>query len=116
MPRLPVRYIRSFEKWIEPSGDYDPSSGLYEEVEGGGWVPTKGIILPLTRDELRRSENGMYTVHDRKILLEQPEEPLKHGQKIRYKGNVYVIDGEQDYSDYAGVWIYFAQREGDVDA
>lgn len=115
MPRLPARYIKSFEKWVELTGEYNPSTGLYEDAEGG-WVATKGIILPLSRDELRRSESGMYTVHDRKVLIEQPEDPLIHGQKIRYKGNVYVIDGEQDYSDYAGVSIHFAQREGDDSA
>ena len=71
----------------------------------------EGIILPLTNDELQHESNGVYTTKDRKIYVTSP---LKIGQRIEYKNQLYTIDSEKDYSDYADVYIYFAKGVGDV--
>lgn len=96
-----------FTALVEQEGRYD---------EKGKWIPggtvpeiMKGIILPLTRDELQYESNGTYTSKDRKLYT---LEPLKEGQKIEYKGQKYTIDTSKPYEDYADVYIYFAKGVG----
>lgn len=89
----------------ETKGDYD---------DEGKWIPGAkaqpqhmiGIILPLTTDELQKEANGTYTRKDRKIYTLAP---LKIGQKIEYKKQMYTIDANKDYEDYADVYMYYAK-------
>lgn len=69
----------------------------------------EGIILPLSTDELRHEQNGRYTAKDRKIYVTTP---LKMGQRIEYKDQVYTIDTNKPYEDYADVYIYYAKGKG----
>ena len=83
----------------------------------GDWIPAGrlvpvdliGIILPLTEDDIRYSENGTYSAKDRKVYTTSN---LENGQRIKYKGITYTIQNFKDYSDYADVNIYFARWAG----
>lgn len=77
----------------------------------GGTVPVNmsGIILPLTEDDLRYAENGVYSVKDRKIFTTNI---LQMGQKIEHKGIRYTIQNFKDYNEYVDVNIYYARWSG----
>ena len=88
-----------------------PAAGSYNST--GQWVAgqttpksMQGIILPLNNDDLQFVENGVYAENARKIYT---VEPLTKGQKIEYKGQTYTIKEERPYSDYADVYIYYAE-------
>ena len=90
-------YYNDEGKWINPGAETPRTM--------------EGIILPLTNDELQHENNGVYTTKDRKIYVTSP---LKIGQRIDYKNQLYTIDSEKDYSDYVDVYIYFAKGVGSV--
>jgi hypothetical protein len=89
----------------------EQSEGHY--ADNGDWIegtetsiPMVGILLPLTQDDLRYGENGMYSVKDKKIYT---TEELKVGQIIEFKGDRYTVQNFKDYSSYADVYIYYAR-------
>lgn len=94
-----------------------PPAGRYIQ---GRWVediPAEpetlaGIILPLSEDDFKRADNGVYTSMDRKVYTTVK---LTEGGKIVYKGITYTVDREKDYSDYADVFIYMAKGDGPID-
>lgn len=71
-----------------------------------------GIILPLSEDDFRKSDNGVYTDKDRKVYTTKR---LAIGGKVIYKEITYTVDREKDYSDYADVYIYMAKGAGAID-
>jgi hypothetical protein len=94
--------------------------GHYDYDHGGVWVPgvlteveTTAAVMNLSTKELNTTvqygEGGAYTRHDRKIYIYQP---LKIGQVITHKTNLYKVSQEADYSDYTegGLRIYYARR------
>lgn len=95
---------------------------LIEETEGhydqsGKWIEGSktekalyGIILPLTKDDIRNDVNGRYTEKDRKLYT---LEKLLIGAQFVYKGQKYTIDGEKDYEAYADVYVYYSKGEGE---
>ncbi len=106
---LPSEYLVTFQKITYSTGTWNKQTGKYEE-SGPGTVDQQGIILPLSTDDLKFSEGGTYSVHDRKIYTALP---LKMGSEIKYDGNTYTIHAEKDYSQQADVYIYFAKRIGE---
>lgn len=86
------------EGYWSDEGDYVP--GGTEEV------PSYGIMLPLTQNDLKYSEAGTFSTNDKKIYT---VEPLTLRQEIEYKGARYTIQSFKDYSDYADVFIYLAR-------
>lgn len=85
-------------------------SGYYND--DGDWVPPKtkdvptkkyGIILPLSEDDLKYAENGVYTTKEKKLYTTFP---VEEGSKITYKNDDYTVQSFKDYSDYADVYIY----------
>lgn len=107
---LPAEYLVDFSKVEKTGGQYDQQTGIYQEGQENP-VAAKGIILPLSNDDLKYAEAGTYTVHDRKIYI---SEPLTIGQEIEYKGVRYTVRAEKDYSEQADVYIYLAQRVGEA--
>lgn len=78
--------------------------------DDGKWIPggptetpMKGIVLPLSEDDLQYAEAGTYSVKDKKIYTTQA---LEMGAEVEYKGDRYTIQNFKDYSEYADVYIY----------
>lgn len=89
----------------------DQSKGNYND--SGKWIqgtetprPLKGIILPLSQDDLKFDPNGKYTTADKKLYT---VDQLQIGQRIQYDGQYYTIEQEKPYQAYADVFIYFAK-------
>ncbi len=107
---LPSEYLVTFQKVVPGSGGgWNTQTGKYEEVQPST-VDQQGIILPLSTDDLKFSEGGTFSVHDRKIYTDLP---LKIGSEIKYEEDSYTIRAEKDYSKQADVYIYFAKRIGE---
>lgn len=106
---LPAEYLVTFQKIVHSTGGWNNQTGKYEK-SGPDTVDQQGIILPLSTNDLKFSEGGTYSVHDRKIYTDLP---LKIGSEINYDGNTYTIHAEKDYSKQADVYIYFAKRIGE---
>lgn len=103
---------QSFTAFQKPEG----ANGHYEAGEWVGVqpiaVPSFGVILPFSSDDLRYTEAGTYSTKDRKLFT---IDPLEIGQKIEYKGIPYTVQQFKDYSDYADVFIYVARWAGNAD-
>lgn len=89
-----------FVAFLESEGDY---------VDGDwfdGQEVTKellGIILPLSNDDVKYVENGIYTVKERKLLT---VEQIPEDTKVEYNGSKYTVQAFKDYSAYTDVNIY----------
>lgn len=66
-------------------------------------VPMSGIILPLSNDDLKYIESGIYTIKEKKLYV---VEPIKIGTKVKYKNDTYTIQSFKDLTDYTDVCIY----------
>lgn len=66
-------------------------------------VQMSGIILPLSNDDLKYIESGVYTVKEKKLYV---VEPIKIDTKVEYKGDTYTIQSFKDLTDYTDVCIY----------
>lgn len=86
-----------------------PQEGRYE---AGKWVKgepveqqLRGAIIPMSERKIY-SSGGTYTTKDRHLYLLAPlEGPLK-GAEVVCKQNVYSVEEETDYADYADVAVY----------
>lgn len=64
-----------------------------------------GAIITMSERKIYQS-GGTFTSKDRHLYTIEPiDEPLKEAQ-VRYKGNVYSIEEENDLSDYSPAYIY----------
>lgn len=64
-----------------------------------------GAIIPLPERKIY-SSGGTYTSKDRNLFMSTPiTSPLKETQ-VRYKGDLFNIEEETDYSDYSAAFIY----------
>lgn len=91
----------------------EPSSGSYI---GGEWVPDgvplpqdiTGAVIPMTDRKIYQS-GGTYTEQDREFitLVGIPLEPTHY---IVHGGTKYKVQGNTDYSDYAGFHAYNLKR------
>lgn len=91
------------EELQKTDGYYDDDG---EWVLGGtDAVPIvkEGIVLPLSEDDLKYAENGVYSVREKKLytVFEIPFESI-----VIYKGDKYTVQAFKDYSEYADVFIY----------
>ncbi|OES45232.1 hypothetical protein [Domibacillus iocasae] len=99
----------AFQKPVGEKGRY--VAGDWVEPESIP-VPSFGVILLFSDDDLRYSEAGTYSTKDRKLYT---IDPLEQGQEIEYKGIRYTVQQFKDYSDYADVFIYVARWAGNAD-
>ncbi len=96
----------------------EASSGSYI---GGEWVPEEapppqditGAVIPMTDRKIYQS-GGTYTEQDREFitLMEIPLEPVHY---IVHGKAKYQVQGNTDYSDYAGFYAYNLKRVGAFD-
>lgn len=116
-------YVYRFDRLIKK---YSVNCKLHAETAGGSyvggeWVPESapatqditGAIIPMTERKIYQS-GGTYTEQDREFItkLEIPLEPARY---IVYKGAKYHMQGNTDYSDYAGFYAYNLKRVGAFD-
>ena len=82
------------------------------EYVGGVWQNgsetvsgRSGAIIPLSERKIYQS-GGTYTSKDRHLYMTTPIESALKETQVRYKGNLYDIEEEKDYSDYSAAYIY----------
>ena len=82
------------------------------EYVGGVWQngsesvsERSGAIIPLSERKIYQS-GGTYTSKDRRLYMTTPIESALKETQVRYKGNVYDIEEDTDYSDYSAAYIY----------
>lgn len=109
-------FNRLIEKYgVECQLIFGAASGSYV---GGEWVPAPappdrsifGAVIPMTDRKIYQS-GGTYTEQDREFVSLE-EIPLEPTHYILHKGTKYQIQGNTDYSDYAGFYAYNLKRVG----
>lgn len=88
---------------------------------GGEWVPeaapapidVSGAVVPMTDRKIYQS-GGTYTEQDREFIT-HTEIPLEPAHSLVYKGVKFQVQGNTDYSDYAGFYTYNLKRIGAFD-
>ena len=100
--RLVTKYSVRFQFLVRGQGHY----------ESGKWVTgepiTKdgtGAIVPMSENKVRQS-GGVYTAKDRQLYMLSPIPEALKGAKIRYKDDLYSVEAETSYEDYADVYVY----------
>lgn len=109
--RLIKKYKCNFTVVTQTGGTY----------EGGIYVPENktetemiGAIVPLGENKIYQS-GGSYTTQDRNLyMFKQIPKPLLSG-KVIYKGNIYSIEENTDYSEYCDAFIYTLRRVSALD-
>lgn len=100
--RLITKYSVQFTLISVSEGGY--VGGKY--VSGGEVeMPLTGAIVPYPDSKIYQS-GGYLTQKDRQLYMKTPiSSPLK-GAKVEYKGDIYNIEQNTDYGDYADAYIY----------
>lgn len=100
--RLITKYSVPFHFIVTSEGHYD----------SGKWVPGEpilqeetGAIIPMPESKIRQS-GGVYTAKDRQLIMLRPIPLALQSAKVCYKGNLYSIESETSYEDYADVAVY----------
>ena len=88
---------------IEVPSHYDDEGEWVPPRKSETFIKKAGIILPLSEDDLKYAENGVYTVKEKKLYTVFP---IEEGTVIRYKSDDYTVQAFKDYSEYADVFIY----------
>lgn len=99
---LITKYGVNFEIKRTKGGEY--IGGRWQEGE----TETKagfGAIIPLAERKIYQS-GGSYTAKDRQLYMFEPLEGALKNIKVCYKGNIYSVEQETDYSDYSDVFVY----------
>lgn len=99
----------SFSVVSPPTQDTYANNGKLIKGTTPDSVDKVGIILPLSKNELQKNDNGNYTSYDRKIYI---NEPLVLGTKIIYQGETYTIDSALPQNAYTDVYRYYAKGKG----
>ena len=60
-----------------------------------------GAIVSIPRRKVYQS-GGYLTAKDLRLFVYSPLE----GTKVKYKGNLYSVEDDRDYSEFAGVYSY----------
>ena len=103
--RLIEKYSGDFVLISEEQGSYD--GGKYvagKETE----TPCRGAFVPMSASKIYQS-GGTLTSKDYQLFMRQPIPDALKTAKARYKGNVYKIEQETNYEDYADAYIYTAK-------
>lgn len=85
---------------VKEKGSYD--RGKWIEAQPVD-VPFIGVVLPLSLDDLKYVENGVYTVKEKKLLTVTS---LPAGSEVMYKDEPYTVQAFKDLTDYTDVHIY----------
>lgn len=96
------RHSNPFELVVKSGGSY--VGGVWKNASESV-SERSGAIIPLGDRKLYQS-GGTYTTKDRRLYMITPiENPLEYSQ-VRYKGNVYNIEEDKDFSDYSEAYVY----------
>lgn len=108
MPKL-YNFKRLIEKYSVDFTLVSISEGSYvggKYVEG---VKTetqcRGAVEPISDSKIYQS-GGALTTKDRRLFMKNPIEQSLTNSKVIHKGNVYKIEQEANYEDYADAYIY----------
>lgn len=66
-----------------------------------------GIILPLTRQDIKYAGDGTYTTQDVKLIVEHAV-ALK--SVITYRGRSYIVSEQDDWTEYSDFFVYLCRR------
>ena len=115
MPQL-FDFADIFADWETDFERIPKGGGHYDYANGGKWVPgygdpvpMRGIIVPLSNDELQFEHGGVVTRQDRKVYLRKPL-VLVVDDRIKYVDLEYRILEQGTYEEYADFNIYIAKR------
>lgn len=96
------RHSVAFEVLSYAEGEY--VGGKYQN--GAETVSERsGAILPMSDRKIYQS-GGTYTTQDRTLYMSTPLEGALETLRVRYKGNVYSVESDQDFEDYSAAYIY----------
>lgn len=94
------RYNVDFEIIPKEEGEY--VGGEYVEKRGTP-ISSRGAIVAIPRKKIYQS-GGYLTSKDLKLFVSTPLEG--EGLKISYKGSLYSVEDDNDYSEFAGMNSY----------
>lgn len=104
--RLITKYAVPFIVETDTVGSYD--SGIYKPGAAETHDYT-GAIVPMSERKQYQS-GGTYTSQDRELyMFERIPEALRRGRVV-YGNNVYNIESETAYTEYADVYVYTLRR------
>lgn len=100
--RLITKYSVQFTLISTADGSY--VDGKY--VEGATTeTALTGAIVPYSDSKIYQS-GGFFTQKDRELYMKTPiNAPLK-AAKVKYKGDIFKVESNRDYGDYADAYIY----------
>lgn len=89
------------------------TEGYRDYSNGGQWIPgadlppepMEGIVVPLSRDDLRFDTQGRYTEKDRKVYLQKPQ-VLNKNDTVRFEGEDYRVFHVKNHEVYADFSVY----------
>ena len=93
---VPFHFVAKTKGRYE-SGKWNEGDSVLQE--------SAGAIVPMAESKVRQS-GGVYTSKDRQLYMTHRIPTALQGAQICYKGDLYSIESELDYEDYAGVFIY----------
>lgn len=93
IPKLPNGIPLITITKIGKAGDYDSTTGLWNESDSGNET-FEGAVLPLTSKDMNYSE-GTYTRDDRKLYTHKDD--LEDNEVILVQGKHYIIDAYDPY-------------------
>lgn len=64
-----------------------------------------GAIIPLSERKIYQS-GGTYSSKDRHLYMTTPISGALKDTQVRYKGDVYSIEEDRDWSDYSNTFVY----------
>jgi hypothetical protein len=109
--RLIQRYSCDFDFLPAASGTYDAGKWVPGEAPAS---PKHGAIVPMSKQKLYQP-GGTYTTQDRQLFMTSPLPDALEGAHVQSKGNIYTIEQDTDWSDYADVYAYVLRRVSQFD-
>ena len=94
------RYSVDFEIIAKSGGEY--IAGEYVEKRSDP-LPSRGAIVSIPRRKIYQS-GGYLTAKDLRLFVYDPLQG--EDLKIKYKGSLYSVEDDTDYSEFAGVTAY----------
>lgn len=102
-------FNRLINKYSVPFHFLMKSEGHFES---GKWVEGEaikrqahGAIIPMPESKIYHS-GGTYTAKDRQLIMTKPLDRALEGVQVIYKNNLYNVEQETDYTDYADIAVY----------
>lgn len=89
------------------------SEGSFDQENAGRWTPgedvktmEQGALIPLPTKIIYDS-GGALTTKDRHLFITKP---VPIGSECHFKNDIYVVQGETDWGDYADAYKYILKN------